>query len=94
MYIFGKFDSLQRRLEKILNMFETIQVYSALEKSKIEGLEPMIGKYQVKLILKNCISFAFIIKAAVFINLLYFLDFLLYLLIKSSPVNQLPVKNQ
>ena len=48
MYIFGKFDALERRLQKILDMFETIRIYSALERSKIEGLEPMIGKYQVK----------------------------------------------
>ena len=47
MYIFGKFDALERRLQKILDMFETIRLYSSLEKSKIEGLDPMIGKYQV-----------------------------------------------
>jgi len=47
MYIFGKFVAFERRLRKILDMFETIRVYSALERSKIEGLEPMVGKYQV-----------------------------------------------
>nr|XP_018671052.1 dynein heavy chain 5, axonemal isoform X3 [Ciona intestinalis] len=47
MYIFGKFESFVRRLQKILSMFETMKVYSALERSKIEGLDPMIGKYQV-----------------------------------------------
>ncbi|XP_076818600.1 dynein axonemal heavy chain 5-like isoform X2 [Clavelina lepadiformis] len=47
MLIFGKFVAFERRLQKILSMFDTIRVYSALEKSKIEGLEPMVGKYQV-----------------------------------------------
>uniref|UniRef100_A0AAR2IQT9 AAA+ ATPase domain-containing protein n=1 Tax=Pygocentrus nattereri TaxID=42514 RepID=A0AAR2IQT9_PYGNA len=39
MYIFGKFDTFQRRLNKILAMFSTISTYSALQDSKIEGLE-------------------------------------------------------
>uniref|UniRef100_A0A8B9HQN0 Dynein, axonemal, heavy chain 5 n=1 Tax=Astyanax mexicanus TaxID=7994 RepID=A0A8B9HQN0_ASTMX len=41
MYIFGKFDTFQRRLNKILTMFSTISTYSALQDSKIEGLETM-----------------------------------------------------
>uniref|UniRef100_A0AAQ5ZR96 AAA+ ATPase domain-containing protein n=1 Tax=Amphiprion ocellaris TaxID=80972 RepID=A0AAQ5ZR96_AMPOC len=47
MYIFGKFDTLQRRLNKILEMFSTISTYSALQDSKIEGLETMATRYQV-----------------------------------------------
>uniref|UniRef100_A0A3Q2U2R5 Dynein axonemal heavy chain 5 n=1 Tax=Fundulus heteroclitus TaxID=8078 RepID=A0A3Q2U2R5_FUNHE len=46
MYIFGKFDTFQRRLNKILEMFETISTYSALQDSKIEGLETMATRFQ------------------------------------------------
>uniref|UniRef100_A0A3B4ZWX5 Dynein axonemal heavy chain 5 n=1 Tax=Stegastes partitus TaxID=144197 RepID=A0A3B4ZWX5_9TELE len=48
MYIFGKFDTFQRRLNKILEMFSTISTYSALQDSKIEGLETMATRYQKK----------------------------------------------
>lgn len=37
MYIFGKFDTFTRRLKKILEMFDTIDKYSHLSESKIEG---------------------------------------------------------
>lgn len=47
MYIFGKFDTFQRRLNKILEMFCTITTYSALQDSKIEGLETMATRFQV-----------------------------------------------
>lgn len=47
MYIFGKFDTFQRRLNKILEMFSTINTYSALQDSKIEGLETMATRFQV-----------------------------------------------
>uniref|UniRef100_A0A3Q3KDZ6 AAA+ ATPase domain-containing protein n=1 Tax=Monopterus albus TaxID=43700 RepID=A0A3Q3KDZ6_MONAL len=46
MYIFGKFDTFQRRLNKILEMFGTIATYSALQDSKIEGLETMATRFQ------------------------------------------------
>ncbi|RXN22872.1 dynein heavy chain axonemal [Labeo rohita] len=46
MYIFGKFDTFQRRLNKILNMFSTITTYNALQDSKIEGLETMATRFQ------------------------------------------------
>ncbi|MBN3290180.1 DYH5 protein, partial [Polypterus senegalus] len=46
MYIFGKFDTFQRRLQKILHMFHTITTYSVLQDSKIEGLEVMATKFQ------------------------------------------------
>ncbi|XP_031154494.1 dynein heavy chain 5, axonemal isoform X1 [Sander lucioperca] len=46
MYIFGKFDMFQRRLNKILEMFSTIVTYSALQDSKIEGLETMATRFQ------------------------------------------------
>ncbi|XP_039248303.2 dynein axonemal heavy chain 5-like isoform X1 [Styela clava] len=47
MYIFGKFASFARRLEKIISMFETIKVYSAIDRSNMEGLETLASKYQV-----------------------------------------------
>ena len=37
MYIFGKFDTFTRRLKKIIEMFETMEMYSHLADSKIEG---------------------------------------------------------
>ncbi|KAL4616938.1 dynein heavy chain 5, axonemal [Arapaima gigas] len=46
MYIFGKFDTFQRRLNKILSMFSTISTYSSLQDSKIEGLETMATRFQ------------------------------------------------
>ncbi|KAL6108919.1 dnah5 [Pungitius sinensis] len=46
MYIFGKFDTFQRRLDKILKMFSTISTYSALQDSKIEGLETFATRFQ------------------------------------------------
>uniref|UniRef100_A0A3B5MKK6 Uncharacterized protein n=1 Tax=Xiphophorus couchianus TaxID=32473 RepID=A0A3B5MKK6_9TELE len=46
MYIFGKFDTFQRRLNKILKMFDTISTYSALQDSKIEGLETIATRFQ------------------------------------------------
>ena len=38
MYIFGKFDTFTRRLKKIIDMFQTMEMYSHLHESKIEGL--------------------------------------------------------
>lgn len=49
MYIFGKFDTFQRRLNKILEMLSTISTYSALQDSKIEGLETTATRFQVGL---------------------------------------------
>ncbi|CAL8289381.1 unnamed protein product [Merluccius merluccius] len=46
MYIFGKFDTFQRRLTKILELFGTISTYSALQDSKIEGLETIATRFQ------------------------------------------------
>ncbi|XP_048253391.1 dynein axonemal heavy chain 5-like isoform X2 [Haliotis rufescens] len=47
MYIFGKFDTFTRRLKKIIEMFETMDTYSHLAESKIEGLEIMANKFSV-----------------------------------------------
>ncbi|TNN79750.1 Dynein heavy chain 5, axonemal [Liparis tanakae] len=49
MYIFGKFDTFQRRLNKILEMFRNISTYSVLQDSKIEGLETMATRFQNQL---------------------------------------------
>lgn len=37
MYIFGKFDTFTKRLKKIIEMFKTMEMYSHLADSKIEG---------------------------------------------------------
>jgi dynein heavy chain, axonemal len=36
-YIFGKFDAFTKRCQKIIDVFETINIYSRLQESKIEG---------------------------------------------------------
>ena len=38
MYIFGKFDTFTRRCQKIIDIFDTINIYSKLGESKIEGI--------------------------------------------------------
>jgi dynein heavy chain len=47
MYIFGKFDSFVRRCEKIIDMFATINLYSHLADSKIEGISPFYSKFNM-----------------------------------------------
>lgn len=47
VYIFGKFETFNRRLVKIIDVFNTMKTYSVLQESKIEGLEEMITKYEV-----------------------------------------------
>ena len=47
MYIFGKFDTFSRRLEKIMHMFELIDSYSKLGESKIEGIERYSTRFMV-----------------------------------------------
>ncbi|KAM5264417.1 dynein axonemal heavy chain 5 [Ctenodactylus gundi] len=46
MYIFGKFETFHRRLDKIMAIFTTLETYSVLQDSKIEGLEDVAAKYQ------------------------------------------------
>uniref|UniRef100_A0A803XX58 Dynein axonemal heavy chain 5 n=1 Tax=Meleagris gallopavo TaxID=9103 RepID=A0A803XX58_MELGA len=46
VYIFGKFETFNRRLVKIIDVFNTMKTYSVLQESKIEGLEEMITKYE------------------------------------------------
>ncbi|XP_043563465.1 dynein axonemal heavy chain 5-like [Chiloscyllium plagiosum] len=47
MYIFGKFDTFEKRLKKIIEILETITIYSSLEESTIEGAEELANKFQV-----------------------------------------------
>ena len=47
MYIFGRFDAFVRRCERIIDMFETINIYSTLNESKIEGLTSFILKFNM-----------------------------------------------
>ncbi|XP_033641432.1 dynein heavy chain 8, axonemal-like [Asterias rubens] len=46
MYIFGKFDAFCKRIDKIVEMLCTIDTYSVLTTSRIEGIEPMANKFQ------------------------------------------------
>ncbi|XP_030832172.1 dynein heavy chain 8, axonemal [Strongylocentrotus purpuratus] len=46
MYIFGKFDAFCKRIDKIIQMLTTIETYSVLTTSRIEGIEPMCTKFQ------------------------------------------------
>uniref|UniRef100_A0A4W3JQZ3 Dynein heavy chain 5, axonemal-like n=1 Tax=Callorhinchus milii TaxID=7868 RepID=A0A4W3JQZ3_CALMI len=46
MYAFGKFDAFERRLGKITGMLETINTYSSLQETTIEGFEQMANKFQ------------------------------------------------
>ena len=45
MYIFGKFDSFARRCEKIIEMFSTMNMYSLLSESTIEGISLYNSKF-------------------------------------------------
>ncbi|ESO89757.1 hypothetical protein LOTGIDRAFT_192667 [Lottia gigantea] len=47
MYIFGKFDTFTRRLKKIIEMFDTMEMYSHLAESKIEDMETQASKFNV-----------------------------------------------
>lgn len=40
MYIFGKFDTFKRRLEKIIQMLDIFETFSPLAEAMIEGVEP------------------------------------------------------
>ncbi|XP_076010940.1 dynein axonemal heavy chain 5 isoform X2 [Genypterus blacodes] len=60
MYLFGKFDIFQRRLEKILEMFSTISTYSALQNSKIEGLETRATRFQAIVVKMKTKQYSFL----------------------------------
>ena len=52
MYIFGKFDTFERRLQKIIDMFDTMEMYSHLAETRIEGKKPTT----MCLVLQSCLS--------------------------------------
>ena len=45
-YIFGKFDTFCKRLERIADMMNTIEMFSGLANVKIEGIEVTAVKYK------------------------------------------------
>lgn len=45
MYIFGKFDAFCKRIQKLMNMFTTIESFSQLSQLAIEGLPPIIKRF-------------------------------------------------
>ncbi|XP_039473234.1 dynein heavy chain 5, axonemal-like [Oreochromis aureus] len=45
-YIFGKFDSFCRRLEKMADMASTLESLAALQSMKVEGMEKICVRYQ------------------------------------------------
>lgn len=50
MYIFSKFDSFTNRCKRIVNIFETIERYSSLAESKVEGLPNFYLKFNMILV--------------------------------------------
>ncbi|XP_052807224.1 dynein axonemal heavy chain 5-like isoform X2 [Mya arenaria] len=45
-YIFGKFDTFCKRLERIADMINTIEMFSGLGEVKIEGIDIIVVKYK------------------------------------------------
>ena len=45
MYVFGKFSSFSRRLDQIHSMVNTIQQFSVLKESHIEGIETLANRF-------------------------------------------------
>lgn len=45
MYIFGKFDTFKRRLEKIIQLLDVFEMFSPLSDAKIEGIEPHAARF-------------------------------------------------
>lgn len=44
--IFGKFTRFRRRLEKLIDMFSSIQQFKALEAKRIDGMEKLIASFE------------------------------------------------
>lgn len=57
-YIFGKFDTFCKRLEKLAYMISTMKIMAGLKNVKIEGIDSLFMKY-VCLWLHNAIIFWF-----------------------------------
>ncbi|WAQ93677.1 DYH8-like protein, partial [Mya arenaria] len=47
MYIFGKFETFCKRIEKIITLLKYISNFSSLAESKIEGLDPYSNRFQL-----------------------------------------------
>ncbi|PSN47670.1 Dynein heavy chain 8 [Blattella germanica] len=45
MYVFGKFETFKERLEKIIDVLETVLLYSILQSSRIEGIDVYANKF-------------------------------------------------
>lgn len=45
MYIFGKSNTFSRRLNKIIDMLDTMKAFSCLGESRIEGMEQLWNKF-------------------------------------------------
>jgi dynein heavy chain len=45
-YIFGKFDTFCKRLDKIIMMINTMDSYSGLPDVKIEGIDTIVVRYK------------------------------------------------
>ena len=45
-YIFGKFDTFCKRLDRIVDVLDTIESLSGLQNIRVEGLEPIVVKYR------------------------------------------------
>ena len=45
MYVFGKFSSFSRRMDGIRAIINIVQEYSGLKFSRIEGIEPLVNKF-------------------------------------------------
>ncbi|XP_017775151.1 PREDICTED: dynein heavy chain 8, axonemal [Nicrophorus vespilloides] len=45
MYVFGKFETFKKRIEKIIDVFETTTKYSVLQSSTIEGINDFATKF-------------------------------------------------
>lgn len=45
MYIFGKFDAFCKRIQKVIDMFSTIEKFSYLQKLGVEGMDVIVRKF-------------------------------------------------
>jgi dynein heavy chain len=45
MYIFGKFDAFCKRIQKVIDMFGTIEKFSHLQKLGVEGMDVIVRKF-------------------------------------------------
>lgn len=45
MYIFGKFETFKKRLEKIIQLLNVFNMFSTLAEASIEGIEPHAARF-------------------------------------------------